>query len=56
MLHDPELLTKEIFKVDLYPVTILIDKKGIIREIYMGKGHEAETALKINLLIKDKEL
>lgn len=56
MLHDPELKTKEIFKVDLYPVTILIDKKGVIRYIYLGKGHEAETALKINLLMNETEL
>lgn len=56
MLHDPELITKVLFKVDLYPVTILIDKKGVIRYLYLGKGHEAETALKINSLINDKEL
>jgi len=56
MLHDPELLTKEMFKVDLYPVTILIDNEGIIRNIYLGKGHEAETALKINSLLKEKNL
>lgn len=54
MLHDPELKTKDIFKIDMYPAIILVDKKGIIRYIYLGKGHEAETALKISSLINEK--
>lgn len=36
ILHDPEMTSHDAYKVYTYPTTFLIDRKGIIRQYWLG--------------------